>query len=274
MGWNRQLRLTPLSARQLPARQGAHRLPDGHASASSCSTPPASALGVRHAGGPVDRDDGADPGGADPVRGDGHRHRPPAHAWSRWGRRSAASRRCSPSSAAPGSRSRAAAVFVRPGARPAVLLAGPGGARGARRRRVGRARAGWSSRSGRWPWRSPRPGRTGATRAGSNLQDRRCRRDGRSARATSGGRRRSSAASQDRRGRGRLEARSLFPGDLAGLPAPDRGRRRTRYSERRRRGGRLRADRRSSRASYLLAIHVGSDEPDAATGGSSARWSC
>ena len=42
VGWNRLLRLTPLSAAGYLRTQGAHRLPDGRDQHRRCSTPPAS----------------------------------------------------------------------------------------------------------------------------------------------------------------------------------------------------------------------------------------
>ena len=104
VGWNRQLRLTPLSARTYFARQGAHRLPWPSVSIVLLYVA-GIALGVRLAGQPLGRDDRADPGRARPVRRARHRGSVTCSPSTRWARRSVAVRRCSPSSAAPGSRS-------------------------------------------------------------------------------------------------------------------------------------------------------------------------
>ena len=92
IGWNRQLRLTPLSAARLPAHQGARPATSWPCvEHRRCSTSPGISLGVRLPARPVARDDRADPGRADPVRRAGHRARAPAQR--RFGRAGARRRR-------------------------------------------------------------------------------------------------------------------------------------------------------------------------------------
>ena len=145
VGWNRQLRLTPLSAAQLPPHQDPDRLPDGRRSASCCSTPPGISLGVRLPFGALARDDRAGPGRADPVRRAGHRARATCSTTTRWARRWAAASSLFAFLGGTWFPITGGGLFVAVLPAAAVLLAGAGRPRRARRRQpVGRQGLGWS----------------------------------------------------------------------------------------------------------------------------------
>ena len=105
VGWNRQLRITPLTHAALLPRQGADRLRDGAVDARRCCTLRASRSACSLPAGEWVRDDPADPGRAAAVRG--ARDAARASADGRLDRAGDRRRspRSSPSSAARGSRS-------------------------------------------------------------------------------------------------------------------------------------------------------------------------
>ena len=81
VGWNRQLRITPLSHAGVLPREGADRATRWRCvTHRRCSTSPAPSLGVSLPAGDWLQDDRPDPRRAGPVRGARHPDRPPADA--------------------------------------------------------------------------------------------------------------------------------------------------------------------------------------------------